>query len=408
MMKIHHFSFAILLIGCSTASFAENQTNTDEKGGEVELLKKVNDTLAANGKEWKWQDFQIDTSPGSISAMGLLGISGDSLFNIENVKDIKLAFEGISTTDSGMGFGIAFTPARSSLFPMDLHTYASGWFYRLIGNTSLGYAEGEADIDSNKFDRRAVSVKTSMYLYGKDDPVIAVARALSEKGEDGEYICQLRLGSNVGDVVSTLPEPTSISDSAKDENDDSEELVRVREDFTTCKDNALKQLRWNRSQLSLAYATGWVKESNGNTSQESLGHSTAVNFLYGFDHFKSTGFNNNFALSLTYQNVVDEPILSTLGSSNVEFKDSDLFTGEIIGGTDRFRVLLQGSNTRSNDITTSQRTFKYAAGLDYKFYSDAWLHFRVGKQRTFDGSDDEVGSLLKVSYSPGALIEKNL
>ncbi|MDW2170140.1 hypothetical protein R7Z48_11945 [Vibrio sp. 1567] len=403
-------SLALILIGSSVTVMAEEQSNQSTDNSEVEILKKVSKRLEAGGNEWKWQDFQVDTSPGSITAMSLLGISGDSTFNIENVKDIKIAFEGVTTTDSGMGYGIAFTPARSSLFPMDLHTYASGWFYRLVGNTSIGYAEGEADIENSKFDRRAISVKTSMFLNSNDDPIIAIARAIEVNSEHSKGVCNLSLGGKVGTTSGSLPDTTDINSNSKDDskNKETAELIRVREEFKKCRESVLKAMRWNRSQLTLAYATGWVEESNGDTSQESLGHSAGVNVLYGFDHFNSSTLKDNFAISLTYQSLFDEPVLETLGTTRVEFKDNDLFTGEIIGGTDKFRVLLQGSTTSSNDVTASQRTFKYAGGFDYKVYADTWLHLRVGKQRTFDGDDDEVSSLLKISYSPGALIEKSL
>ncbi|MGL6261653.1 hypothetical protein [Vibrio sp. WXL210] len=338
----------------------------------------------------KWSDVQVDSSSGSITAIGMLGISGESLFNIENTKDITFAIQGISSNDSGVGFALSVTPARSSILPMSLVTYEKGNLYRLLGNLDLSYAQGDAQIKDINFERRAVSARTSIYLNAQtDDLILAIAHAVKEKD------CVIDLGKKKGSNVKKLP---TKGDSANKDSGSEIELdhKNARKQYDACVKKLKNEARWNASTFSIAYATGWIKPENGSYSQESLGHTMAANLLLGKD------FPNKkqFALSVAYRYTVDEPILDTLATNDVKFKDTDLVTVKLIGGSNKFRISLEGSNTSSKDITASQRTFRYATAVEYRLYQNAWLNLKVGEQRTIEGQDREIGSLLSLSYSP--------
>ena len=112
-----------------------------------------------NGLEWA--DLFSDKAAASVSAAGMLGVSGDSIATVENVRDLVVSLKGLSTGDRGATFGLAFTPARSTLTPMDLHTYAQGIGWRILGSTTVSYAQGGTSIEGTSFDRRAVAIEAN-------------------------------------------------------------------------------------------------------------------------------------------------------------------------------------------------------------------------------------------------------
>src|SRR5262245_17306348 len=115
-----------------------------------------------------WADLLTDHAPGSISASNMLGIDGDSVTNVENVRDVVVAVKGLTSNGSNAIFGLSITPARTSLSPMDLSTYASGALWRLLGSTTFGYAQGDATIEGKDFERRAMSIETSFFWHAAD------------------------------------------------------------------------------------------------------------------------------------------------------------------------------------------------------------------------------------------------
>lgn len=168
-----------------------------------------------------------------------------------------------------------------------------------------------------------------------------------------------------------------------------------------CADAVLKQLRWNRSYLSVSLATGWIKPADGGGAQHTLGRAAVVSLVYGFEHIPA--LRENAALTLAWRRTNDDPVLSTLGAGTVTTRNSQLAMARLAGGSSTLRGLIEASNARGL-TTPSQRAFTRALGIDVRVQKGLWVGLRVGRQRTIDGTGSEVGSLLSISYSPTALL----
>jgi hypothetical protein len=357
-----------------------------------------------------WEELLTDHAPGSISASNMLGINGDSVTTVENVRDVVVSLKGLSSSGSNGTLGISITPARSTLSPMNLSTYASGTLWRLLGATTLGYAQGDAKIEGKEFERRAMSIETSIFWHEADDSVLAYAFAI----RDGIGSCAriFEPAKPAGSAAEALKPVTPTGAGKADDGPRPPKVVtgpeadEVRKRAADCKDSVIKALRWNRSQSFASFATGWIKPSDGSSSQESLGRTAVIGLSYGFDGVDFLGLKDRAALAVTYRKTWGEPVLSSLVTGPVQELDTSLLHGRLTGGSDRFRALLEGSNAKAGDgVTPSQRAFKVALGIDVKLpYEGLWINLRVGRQQTITGNDTEVGSLLNISYSPTALL----
>jgi hypothetical protein len=354
-----------------------------------------------------------DHAPGSVSASSMLGISGDSISTVENVRDVVVSLKGLSSNGAKATLGISVTPARSSLAPMDLSTYASGSHWRLLGATTASYAQGDATIEGKQFERRALSIETSLFWHEKDDPVLAYAFGI----RDGVGPCAniIETANPVGSAADALKPAKPAQPSGRVTQDDAArppgtvtgpKADEVKKRAIECRDTVIKALRWNRSQSFASLATGWIKPTDGSSKQESLGRAAVVGLTYGFDEVEFMGLKDRAALTVSYRKTWEEPILSSLVTGPVQVKDSSLLVARLTGGSDRFRALVEGSNVQSRDeATPSQRAFKAALGVDVKLpYEGLWVSLRVGRQKTVTGDDTEIGSLLNISYSPTALL----
>lgn len=416
-MKANYISglfVSFLLI--SSLAHGENGTAPETA---VDLLKKIEGKIS-------WAELLSDKAPGTTSASSMLGISGESISPIENVRDVIVSLTGLSSGGSKTTFGVAVTPARSALAPMDLSTYASRWYWRALGSTTAGYAQGDATIEGKQFERRAISVETSFFFHRKDDPILAfadriVAETKAAKGKPAEDATK---NLPCAAIIQTRKPPGSPGDALKlttpkqalGEDPESEDAARSpgevspseTEEFkkraASCKDAARKALRWNGSRAYASLATGWIKPSDGSFQQETLGQSVVAGATYGFDGIKAMRLDERAALSLAWRKTWDEPVLSSLVSGLVQQEDSSLFFLRLTGGSDSFRALIEGSNAKGDSITASQRAFRAALGIDVRVYEGLWINLRVGSQKTISGSDTELGSLLTVSYSPTAFL----
>lgn len=362
-----------------------------------------------------WDELLTDHAPASVTASNMLSISGDSISTIENVRDVVVSLKGLSANDGKATLGISVTPARSSLSPMDLSTYASGVGWRFLGATTLGYAQGNTTIEGKEFEQRAMSIDTSLFWHDKDDPVLAFAFGIRDAKEGPCAKLFESIEPTSKPATTAEPAPPSQPPRTGAQGEDAarvptvvtgSEADKVKKQAGECRDTVIKALRWNRSQAFASLATGWIKPTDGSSTQESLGRTAVAGFTYGFDGIGFWGLKDRAALAVSFRRTWDEPVLSSLVTAPVQDKDSSLLVARLSGGSDRFRALVEGSNAKSQEGTTpSQRAFKLAVGIDVKLpYEGLWVSLRVGKQNTVAGDTTEVGSFLNISYSPTALL----
>jgi hypothetical protein len=384
-----------------------------DKGGT--LLKTVKGNIDAKTIE----ELLIDSAAGTVSAASLAGVDADALSVIENVRDFSLIFNAFDKNSKGVG--LAITPARTTMpFPaINLSEYAQpgAHFQRLLGALTISYAQGKTDLSGTSYTRTAYAIGTSAYWNPDDDPIVAVAKAkkcsqaafdkISDKptitAAEAAKLVALKVKADVGDAAAK--EELDKMD-RRDGRVDAEQEKAALEAYNVCAKEVLDQhgKKWNRTRYSVSYAAGSVKPTDGGSASVSLGKTLAFSLLYGFDGINA--LKDRAAISVTGRRSQDEPVLDTLGSAAVKSKSSNLLAVRLSGGSSVFRGLVEASNAKSTDadVTSTQRTFKRALGIDYRVAKGVWLNLRYGKQRKVDGTGDETGSLLVLNWSPSALL----
>lgn len=314
------------------------------------------------------KELLTDTAAGHISAAGMLGINGSAVQAVENTRTLLAAVQGLGTKGSQVAF--AFAPARSSLIPMSLSTYASGSGYRLLGNTTLAYAQGTAKVADVEMERRAISIETSITINDRDDPLIAVYDS-----------CKWEAPIARPDVAEV-------------------DFTAANKAYTECiaKKEAELAKKWNISRFSLSIGTGTVRPDGFGSNR--LGTTLAASLVYGFDHFGPTILKEGAALAVTYRRISNEPVLKELAKGNLVRKSSNLIAARISGGSSTVRFLGEVSNARDSDVTSSQMVYKQALGVDVRVAEGSWVTLRSGKQRKVSGDGSENVTLLNFSFSP--------
>lgn len=347
--------------------------------------------------EATWAGLTEDTGAGAVAAAGMLGIAGDSVATVENVKGLVASLKGLNVGGSKGTLALGVTPARTSFAPMNLSTYAgngslNATLARILGSTTLGYAQGQSQISGVDYDRRALSLQTTWYLQASDDPVLAVA--------DAAESCPVFLHAKPAPTGHAASAPAASASETKPKEVDAAEM-KAR--YVKCASDALSKLRWNRSVASMSLSRGWIRRSDGSMAESTLGTAFAANLTLGFNP-RFGWLDQGAALTVGYRATRQEPVLSTLASGTPQRRRTELLVLRLTGGSDEARLFGEVSNARRDQPTESQRAFKYAVGIDSRLMPDVWLNLRFGKQRTITGDKLESASLLSLSWSPKALM----
>lgn len=387
----------------------------------VALSADVNDIFTKG--EAKWADLQSDTGPGSVAAAHMLGIGGDGVATVENVKGLVTSLKGLSTQGGKGTLALGIAPARTSFAPMDLSTYAgagrsmNGTVARILGSTSFGYAQGATTLSGHDFDRRAVSVQTSWYLRDRDDPILALAMAVrDESGAECKFVLQpakpplpAAASAPGGALSPSAPTGggganTATAATTGATRPQEVDAADAKQRFSACSKRVAESLKWNRSIASLSASRGWIRPSDGSAAERSMGTAFTANLTLGFNP-EIASFNSGLALTLGHRRTLKEPILATLTQAAPQPQNTSLTLIRLTGGGDKSRLLFEASNARKGLPTESQRTFKHAVGFDMQLAPEVWLNFRAGRQQAISDNRLETGSLLSLSWSPKALMD---
>jgi hypothetical protein len=357
--------------------------------------------------------FQADIAPGAVSATSLLGLSGDQVSAIENPRDLTVtlkAFDGSNT------FGLSITPARTSLTPMELKSYSDSVFYRVLGATTLSYAQASATVDDKKYRQLAYAIESSFYLNAeRDDPLLVYWLRLKSAKADGSAPCsELPASQPIGpsipapgggvqnSLVSTPSAPVVPGTNAQ-AKEVSDALASL------CRAEVEKGLRWNRSRAWASLASGSIKPFASGGFSHSLGRTFVLGITYGFGNQAAGGATtpeaNGGALTLGYKRTSNEPVAATYQLANPTLKNARIVTLRGAFGSNKLRGLVEASNVRDELPTASERVFRRALGLDVRLSEGIWLNVRAGKQRRIDNAGDESGASFGLSYSPAALLK---
>lgn len=355
----------------------------------------------------------VDNAAGAVSAATLAGVESDSMAVVENVRDFSLLIKGFD--GEGKAFGIAVTPARTNFaFPSyTLGEYAAkdGHFTRLMASLTVSYAQGKTEVEKIGFNRRAMSIATSAFWNPDEDPVVVIAKAtecgraaLDALGDDKPSLSQAEIDKLVADAQKEGADGLKARQARRAT---AEQEKAAKKAWDDCVTPILKKTeeKWNRTRYSLSYGTGTIRRADGSGDGVNLGRTFAMSFAYGFDGIETLKLKDRAAITLTVRRSQKEPVLESLVTGPIQYKNSTLAAIRVSGGSSTFRGLIEANNAKSVDLTTTQRTFRRAAGFDMRVLDGLWLNLRYGKQRKVDGSGkDETGAFLALNYSPSALL----
>lgn len=349
----------------------------------------------------------VDTAPGTVSALAMVGLAGDQISPIENPGDLTLALKAL---DRSNNFGLSITPARTSLLPLSVRAYNESRWARVWANTTFSFAQGTVSVEDKDYRQRAFSIETSYFVEAeKDDPLIIHWKSIDATATEGvpddsnpclNFTVQLPAGEPPA-ARAAVPAEAAASGPRVPAAAKESEVQVSNQRAAECRRMALAKARWNASRVWASWASGSYRAALGGQGSHSLGRTLVLGGTYGIGDL---GARMPAAITIAFKRSSGEPVLSTFGAASPTLRDVSLVTLRGSMGSPKLRVLLEASNTHKDLPTASERTYKRAIGLDAKLAEGWWLNLRFGKQRRIDNQGDEVGSSLSVSYSPKALL----
>ena len=124
-----------------------------------------------------FDNYLVDVGPGHVSAGEMLKVSSSAITPIESPKDIVALLNFAGTDEGRKGFGLAVTPARTSLVPLAVQTYLDNPWARLWGGTTFSYAQDRQSLQGTEYRRQALAVNVSYYLDKQEDPHVIARQA---------------------------------------------------------------------------------------------------------------------------------------------------------------------------------------------------------------------------------------
>lgn len=169
--------------------------------------------------------------------------------------------------------------------------------------------------------------------------------------------------------------------------------------YKKCVDDAIAaaKARWNASQVSIAAGEGRIHGPGTGSPDLSLGRNVSLTFAYGP--------NPNSLVNLTLRHTSEALDVSTIANTPVYKSDSLAglrWTYRAVDYKDLYAVA-EISNAKANNPATAS-IFKYAVGVDKKLFEGVWLEFRVGRNRTQDGKEEQTTGMLTLKFSPSSTL----
>ncbi len=370
--------------------------------------KKEDAAKAAVDKKYEFKDFLLDDGAFSISAAGMAGVADTAITTVDNTRDVAVYLKAFSADNKGGGFALAPARARNPFPRISRVQYEAkgleGYWWRAVTGTAVSYAQGTGEIDAKSYRRRAAAVSTVFYIHHKEDDPISVGLNL----KDG---CYKRF-------IKSTPDPTLVfkptiglpNAEAEGKRQLDEFSGKFKEYYATCEKPTMDALlsRWYRSQVTLVLASGDIKQDQAGGASASLGTHAALTVRLGhaistkakLADDEPTFANSGWALTLSSRWGRNEPVISTLGSSALQKRNTSLVAARLAVGTDSFRGLAEASNAKATQASTGELSLRRAVGLEYRLMKGVWLHARYGSRALTTNGQTERAGLMTVNWSP--------
>lgn len=333
-----------------------------------------------------------DITGGSVSASSIIGLQKTVVQQIETSQDLVAAIQPLTSGDTKAGFGLAITPARTTIVPMSAASYADSKFMRLIGSLTLSYAQNQQDIGGNTYKKTGYSLDTTYYWNGeKDDPVLIAQGAYAacngeqmEKASDLENKAQADFNAGL------------IAQRERDQIFTQAAALKAAA-YKKCVDDSLTTLKkasWNATRFNLSYGAGSIKAPVG--ASNSLGRMLTLN--------AQIKAGDNGALHLSVRRVQQAVDATTLAATPV-FKNSSLTALRYTYGSQddsTLRVLVEASNAKNSSPASLKDTFLAAVGVDKQVSKGIWLEFRFGRNRALEDGKKQTTGLCTLNFAPSA------
>lgn len=330
-------------------------------------------------------NYLVDITAGAVSAAGIASLDS-GITTIETAQDLVVAIQPLTSADQKSAFGLAITPAKTTLFPMPGDVYVKNSWWRLLGNLTLSYAQNEAELSGQTYQKRAISLDTVYFFRLQDDPVYAASDAFQRCSDDTAATVNEKLSDLLQRKVAQKITEVQFKEEQK-------KILGDRGTETRgCIADELSKAPWNSGRLSISVGQGRLR---GIGSSYSLGRQFNLNAQY------PAGTQGLIQVSLRRANRALDT--DTLGQPQVDFKSSRLaavrytYGGE---GSSALRVLVEASNAKSSSANAFRDAFMYALGVDKKLAKGMWLEFRLGRSRANDSGTEQTSGLLSLNLAP--------
>lgn len=393
-------------------------------------------------------DYLVNVGAGHVAANELIGLTGSAVSNLQTPKDLVAAIAGLGDGSSKNGFGVAWSPGRSStkLLGVSAADYQTSELKRLWASTTFSYAQNSKTIAASNYSQKAAAVNVIYYL-GKSDPVLmqykafsgaeggacgdqskafddaAVALHKSKINRQEELKAKLKVSKLTATQLDAIDEEYKreiAATEAASSEEKKDPLARIRKVKLEQKDTtkpAAFQLKlkeglqkldecareagkkaadqWNASHLDLVLGQAWIRGEAAASPRISLGRHVAIALAWGLD---------DGLLNLTYRRVTGELDLDTLTLAPV-YKGSSIAAARYTYRMDDkpgglTYALAEVSNAKANSGATSSTAFKWALGVDRQVGENMWIEFRAGRARVPGGKAEENKALLSLKFSP--------
>jgi len=351
-------------------------------------------------------DYLADLSPGAISAGEMLGLSASAITSVQTPKDFVAALSSLNTGAGKDGFGLSFTPARTRFAPVSIGDYTERPLSRLWGGTTFSYAQKTLTQSGVDYRQDAVALHVSYYLDAKDDPAAAAAFGfrsckavvdlMSEASTEQNKAFDLLVKAGVDPEAANqrVRETTAKAKRLKNEGVPAAKA---------CVDTAVQQAKekWNASQLALTVGEAWIQGSDASAARLSLGRMVAASAALGpnADSLVNLSLRHtNKALDLTTLSTTPAYKSSTLAGARWTYRAVD--TKDLFG-------LAEVSNAKSSQAAASSNVFRYALGVDKRFFEGVWGELRIGRKLTADGTSEQTAVLMSLKLSPTSTLPRD-
>jgi len=356
-------------------------------------------------KQSELSSYIIDIDSGAVSAGDLVGLQQSAIQQIQTSQDLLMALTPLSSASSKTGFGLAITPARTKFIGLSAQEYYQSPLKRALGSLTLSYAENKATSSSTTYRKYAVSADMFYYLDREKDPIVVAHKAFGDcndredmQGAQSDALGKLgkairaRKAAEKSGPQAAIDKARAAEDQAQKEYD---AVVAKCLDEGSSAAKSGSRSPWNASRISLSGGAGWIQPEDGSPARESLGSSITLGGILGV--------SRNGAVHVSLRYTADEADLSTL-KTTVEHRSSSLAAVRYTYGSEDdngdLKVLAELSTANESHVTQSQSAYKYAAGLDKKIAKGTWVQFRLGRNRTIDGTSSQTTSLLTFTFAP--------